>query len=121
MLRWRTVPQEHWERASKMRREPTRAEKVLWRALRTSLPGISFRRQHPIGPYIVDFACLNAKVIVELDGDVHAVPDQIEQDAVRQAYLSARGFRVIRYANTQVLNNLSGVLHDIQNAIDKSI
>jgi 5-methyltetrahydrofolate--homocysteine methyltransferase len=118
MPRWSTVPQEHWERASKMRREPTRAEQLLWSALRRQLPEVSFRRQHPIGIYIVDFVCLKAKLIVEIDGDVHALPDQKEHDAVRDSHLRSRGFRVVRYANDAVVNNCDGVLLDIRRLLE---
>jgi very-short-patch-repair endonuclease len=119
MPHYPTVPFDHWDRAQEMRRNPTHAEKMLWRALRTIQLGVTFRRQHPIGPYIVDFVCIAANLIVELDGDTHAQPEQIEYDRQRDDYLKARGFRVRRYHNLEVLRNLNGVLQDIEAALKK--
>jgi len=117
MPHYPTVPYEHWDRAQEMRRSPTRAEKILWRVLRTDRQSATFRRQHPIGPYIVDFVCISAKLIVELDGDVHARPEQIEYDKQRSDYLQALGFRVRRYSNLDVLKSADGVILDIMNAL----
>jgi very-short-patch-repair endonuclease len=100
-----------------MRRNPTRAEKTLWRALRRDQLRVTFRRQHPVGPYIVDFACIAAMLIVELDGDPHTQPVQIEYDEQRDEYLKTRGFRVRRYQNLEVLRNLNSVLQNIEAAL----
>ena len=77
----------------------------------------TFRRQHPIGPYIVDLVCLRKKLVIEVDGGGHVKPTQIEFDKIRTQYLAERGFRVRRYFNHDVLKNLDGVLKDIAEAL----
>jgi very-short-patch-repair endonuclease len=89
-----------------MRREPTLAEKLFWRALRQiEIPGSHFRRQAPFGPHIVDFVCHHHRLIVEVDGAVHDLDDVAARDAERQAWLKARGYRVIRVSNSQAIND----------------
>ncbi len=88
--------------ARRLRKHPTDAERLLWRHLRLrQLGGYKFRRQQPLGPYIVDFVCLAKRLIVEVDGGQHA--EQAEEDAQRTAWLEAQGFRVLRFWNTEVL------------------
>jgi very-short-patch-repair endonuclease len=95
-------------RARIMRREPTPAERVLWRALRDKqLHGLKFRRQVPLGPYIVDFYCSAARLVVEVDGVVHA---DSTTDLVRDEWLRAQGLYVLRFWNDEVLKNIDGVL-----------
>ena len=90
--------------ARRGRREPTMAEAAFWRLLRDRwLDGLKFRRQLPLGPYIADFACPSIRLIVELDGGVHAL--RIERDAARDAWLTANGWTVMRFANQAVLTN----------------
>lgn len=89
-----------------MRREPTPAEKLFWKALkRAEIPGSHFRRQAPFGPYIVDFACHHHRLIVEVDGAVHDLEHVAARDAERQAWLEGRGYRVIRVPNSQAIND----------------
>ena len=86
----------------------TDAELALWRILRSrQLQGFKFRRQHPIGPFVADFVCLERKLVVELDGGHHA--QQAEADAERTQYLQGAGFRVIRFWNNDVLTEMDGV------------
>jgi very-short-patch-repair endonuclease len=99
-------------RAQSLRREMTDAERVLWSRLRLEQLGVKFRRQHPFGPYIADFACLQPKLIVELDGSQHA--EQAGYDARRDAFFRSHGFQVLRYPSNAPLTNLEGVLTDIQ-------
>ena len=102
-------------RARALRKNLTDAEARLWRQLRyKQLDGFRFRRQQPIGPYIVDFFCPRAKPIIELDGGQHST-DQ-ERDERRTRWLEARGYRVIRFWNNDVLSNTDGVLLTIRQA-----
>ncbi|MCA9920176.1 MAG: endonuclease domain-containing protein [Anaerolineales bacterium] len=95
--------------AREMRREPTEPERRLWQKLRRKqLDGYKFRRQHPIGRFIVDFYCHEAKLVVEVDGDSHAF--QEAYDAARTAWLEAQGLRVLRFDNQTVMKNLDGAL-----------
>jgi very-short-patch-repair endonuclease len=81
-----------------MRREPTHAEKLLWKELRR-LDGFHFHRQVPFGAYIVDFACHRNRLIVEVDGGIHRAPNVALRDAEREAWLKTRGYRVVRVTN----------------------
>ena len=96
-------------RARWLRREPTEVESKLWAALRSRQHAFKFRRQHPIPPFTVDFACVEARLVVELDGGQHGGQADIERDAI----LAAAGWLVRRYWNTEVIDNLDGVLADI--------
>ncbi len=99
-------------RARALRKGATRAEQRLWRHLRDRrLGGFKFRRQHPLGPYVLDFYCEDQGLVVELDGRQHA--DRAAQDAARTAWLQARGHRVLRFWNHQVNDTLEGVLETI--------
>jgi very-short-patch-repair endonuclease len=106
-------------RAKALRHELTDAECKLWTMLRAHrLQGASFRRQTPIGPYIADFVCHAAKLIIELDGGQHFDPAYEARDARRTAFLEAKGFRVLRFSNHDVLTNRQGVLETIAIAIE---
>jgi very-short-patch-repair endonuclease len=100
------------ERARQLRRSSTDVERRLWAKLRNSqLDGYKFRRQHPVGNYVVDCACEQAGLVVELDGGQHA--EAVAADAHRTAYLNQRGFRVLRFWNNEVTGNLEVVLDAI--------
>jgi very-short-patch-repair endonuclease len=96
------------QNARALRAGMTDSERKLWSGLRAEQLGVKFRRQHPLGNYIADFACLEPKLIVELDGSQHA--DQASYDARRDAYFETRGFFVMRFPTNEPLRNLSGVL-----------
>ena len=100
------------KRARGLRRASTEAEKLLWQKLRArQLGGAKFRRQTPIGPYIVDFASFEHRLVVEIDGGQHNMPQGRQHDCKRTAWLEgSRLFRVLRFWNNQVLNDLEGVL-----------
>ena len=104
-------------RAWELRNEPTPAEAKLWAYLR-SLSGnnIHFRRQHAIGPYIVDFCAPRQKVIIEVDGSQHL--DQEDYDTERTAFLASKGFHVLRFWNSDVMNKINGVMGLILEAIE---
>jgi very-short-patch-repair endonuclease len=107
---------EQVKRSRELRKNPTDAERRLWRHLRDKqLDNFRFRRQRPIGNYIVDFVCLEAQLVVELDGGQHA--EQQQYDARRTAYLVAEGLKVLRYWNNDVMQNVEGVLEDILAAL----
>jgi very-short-patch-repair endonuclease len=89
------------DRARRLRRDQTEAEDKLWETLRAGrLEGWKWRRQVPVGPFVVDFLCLEAAVVVELDGGIHA--ERVDRDARRDAYLRARGLPVLRFWNAEV-------------------
>ncbi|MBN1579453.1 MAG: endonuclease domain-containing protein [Anaerolineae bacterium] len=99
-------------RARQLRQPQTPAERVLWQRLRNrQLGGYKFRRQHPIGRFIVDFYCAECHLAVEIDGDSHL--DQVEYDAERTARLEARGYHVIRFTNREVHQQTDSVLEAI--------
>ena len=103
-------------RSRAFRSNPTDAERALWRQLRCrQLGGYKFRRQQPVGQYIVDFVCLERRVIIELDGGQHA--KQVGYDAERTAWLESQGFRVLRFWNNQVFQELEGVKTAIGNEL----
>ena len=103
------------ERAKQLRQEMTLAEAVLWRALRTDqLNGLRFRRQQVLEAYIVDFYFLAAILVIEVDGEIHA--SRQEYDAERDAYLTASGLRVLRFANDRILHDLPACLSEIRAA-----
>jgi very-short-patch-repair endonuclease len=97
-----------------MRRVMTDAELKLWNELRAHrLMDLGFRRQVPIGPYIVDFACPTHRLVVEVDGSQHAEADKAERDNVRNAYLNGRGWTVLRFWNDDVLRDIDNVCQHI--------
>jgi very-short-patch-repair endonuclease len=101
------------EKAKSLRKNQTDVERWLWQKIRNrQLLNLKFRRQFPIDRYIVDFVCLELKLIIELDGSQHI--EQAAYDERRRACLEQRGFRVIRFWNNDILNNGDGVLEKIQ-------
>ena len=103
-----------YQRAARMRRHLTPPEARLWRCLKGhKLGGYKFRRQHPIGPYILDFYCAAARLAVEVDGAVHDNPDQMARDRRRAAWLARQGVSVLRYPATSIRDNLDGIVHGI--------
>ncbi len=105
--------------ARRLRREATDAERLLWRHLRgRGLEGLKFRRQQPIGQYIVDFCCLDSHLVVEVDGGQHVAA--IEEDRLRTLFRQRRGFAVVRIWNDEVLLNLTGVLEEIHRQAERA-
>ncbi len=102
------------ERARELRKNMTDAERKLWAVLRREHLGYKFRRQAPIGRYIVDFVCFEKKLVIEVDGGQHL---SNPADQVRDHWLNTQGFRVIRFWNNDVLTNLTGVVDSIQRAL----
>ena len=95
----------------------TESEQKLWSYLKTKPLGIKFRRQHPLGPFIVDFYAHQIKLVVEVDGAVHAVPDEAENDRLRQKGIEGEGIVVLRFTNDQVKGALELVKAKIEEAV----
>ncbi len=105
--------------ARKLRRNTTDAELMLWLALRNRrLNGHKFKRQVPFGPYVADFLCVEAKLIIEADGGQHA--EEIINDLERSRYFESQGYRVLRFWNNEILRNLEGVLETIAAELGES-
>lgn len=103
-----------------MRRQPTPAEALLWQELRAGkLEGLKFRRQHALGRFIVDFYCVRAALVVEVDGPVHE--DQVEADAERDAHLESLGLIVIRFSNHEVMTMMDSVRARIKKVADERL
>jgi very-short-patch-repair endonuclease len=101
-----------------LRSQMTPAERMLWILLRgKQLDGYRFRRQHPVSYYIADFLCFRAKLIIELDGNIHLKEEQKIHDDVRTEYLKSLGFHVIRFKNDEVLETPEKVIREIENVI----
>jgi len=106
--------------SQELRQNPTEAETFLWQALRMrQLENIRFRRQHAIGPFIVDFCAPRHKIIIELDGGQHH--DQAQYDAERTSYLKERGFCVLRFWNSEVMRDRDAVIQAILGVIEGKI
>jgi len=104
--------------ARDMRSAQTDAEQMLWYHLRARrFQGVKFRRQRPVGPYIVDFVCLESRLVLELDGGQHS--EIVARDARRDAWLAANGYRVLRFWNNEVMQRLPDVLERIRVALEK--
>lgn len=110
----RTTPK-IFSNAKELRHNLTPAERKLWGALRNDQLGVSFRRQHAIGPYVVDFCCIKKKLIIELDGGQHL--EQQAYDNERTQFLQARGYRVLRFWNKDVLSDMNSVMKVILDAL----
>ena len=95
--------------AARLRRHSTDAERLLWSRLRGRRLGWKFRRQHSLGPFVADFACLERKLIVEADGGQH----NPEADRPRTAFLRRRGYRIVRFWNHDILRNIDGVVETL--------
>ena len=105
----------HRSRAKSLRRSMTRSEILLWRYIKAHrIDGLGFRRQIPIGSYIVDFACHRARLIVELDGESHDFEVRQRQDKLRDDCLRKMGYRILRFTNEDVMSSLEGVVQIIR-------
>lgn len=111
-----------FEKARLLRKHMTSSEKILWQVLRKKrLSGLIFRRQHPVGRFIVDFYCHQAKLVIEVDGNIHNTLQNIEYDENRTFELEIFGLKVIRFKNEEISNNLGNVLKTIENEINTRI
>ena len=104
-------------RSRELRLNATDAERRLWQQISArKLAGVRFNRQFPIGPFICDFVSRTAKLVIEVDGGQHAV--DVAKDQARTAYLEARGYRVIRFWNNDVLERIEGVVNEIETILE---
>ncbi|MBN8649932.1 MAG: endonuclease domain-containing protein [Cytophagales bacterium] len=104
-----------FENARSLKKVMTPSENLLWQNLRNrKVNSYKFRRQHPISKYIVDFYCHEAKLVIEVDGGIHFIDDNVEYDKLRTLQLEAFGLKVIRFRNEEVLKNMSEVLAEIR-------
>ena len=106
------------EYARQNRKNMTQAESVLWSHIRGKVLGVTFLRQYIIGPFITDFACLEPKLIIEVDGGYHSEPRRAEDDANRQEWLEEQGFKVIRFSNEGVEFDIDNTINKIKKSID---
>ncbi|HGE69288.1 TPA: endonuclease domain-containing protein [Candidatus Poribacteria bacterium] len=105
--------------ARSLRKNSTDAERLLWGYLRgRQLDSLKFRRQHPLGNYIVDFICLEKKIIIEIDGGQHATSKEYDEE--RDRWLNNQGFKVLRFWNNDVIKNIDGVIEVIRQNCLKS-
>jgi very-short-patch-repair endonuclease len=114
----KTITQFRRRTARRLRAGATDAEATLWRHLRKlETEGTHFRRQVPIGPYVADFACMAARLIIEVDGSQHGADDNKARDAARTRWLESEGYRVIRFWNNDLVQNIDGVLDVVYAAL----
>jgi len=112
-LTWSAKPS-IFDNAKDLRKSMTEAEKILWKQLRNNkLNGLKFRRQHPLDIFIADFYCHRKKLIIELDGGIHDSPEQKEYDEGRTFELEEKGFKILRFRNEDIINDLGSVLEII--------
>jgi very-short-patch-repair endonuclease len=105
------------ERAKQLRTDLSSPERALWSVLRANRLGVKFQRQVVLAPYIADFAARSERLVIELDGDTHVGREAY--DAARTAALEARGYRVVRFTNSEVMTNLDGVTRNILIALGR--
>lgn len=117
---WKGAPSDSFTKAQFLRRNETKAEKLLWEKLRNNqLEGLKFRRQHPVNIYIADFYCHKFKLMIELDGDYHNQEEQKQKDEVRTEVLRLNDLNIIRFKNEEVVQDINLVLITIKNKIEQ--
>ncbi|WP_339928598.1 endonuclease domain-containing protein [uncultured Brevundimonas sp.] len=105
-------------RARELRRRMSLPEVLVWQAIRGGKLGVRFRRQHPVGPWILDFYCHARRLAVEIDGTTHDHPDRVALDHRRTVWLQKRGIQTLRIAASEVLGNLDGVLEGLKARVE---
>ena len=103
--------------ARENRKNMTQSESILWSMIRGKALGVTFLRQYIIGDYITDFACLEPKLVIEVDGGYHSEPRQVDDDAIRQDWLEHQGFKVIRFTNEEVERDIDNTVNKIKTAL----
>jgi len=106
-------------RAAQLRKNQTGVEKILWKKLeKNSFENLRFRRQHPIGKFIVDIYCPELLLVIELDGGIHNKPEVAERDAGREVELNRLGLKILRFTNNEIIHNIDAVLKQIKKVKD---
>lgn len=105
------------KKARILRKEDTKAEKILWKELRGNSFGVKWRRQHPIDMYILDFYCPKIKLCIELDGSIHKIEANKQYDKNRDKYLENKNIRIVRFWNSEVEKNINTVLEKIKSEL----
>ena len=115
---WRDLQGDYRSHVRELRRDLTPSERIFWAAVRKrAIDGVRFRRQHPFEGFILDFYALELRLVVEIDGDVHDLPERQRYDAWRDGVLRSHGLMVVRFTNDEVGINLPGVLERLRTAI----
>jgi len=104
--------------AKQNRDNPTEAERTMWAVLKSNNLGVRFRRQHIIGMFIADFACIEKGIVIEIDGGYHQLPEQCVSDKERTEWLQSHGFDVLRFTNEDILGDIDNVIEQIEKYID---
>ena len=102
------------KRVSDLRHEQTEADRTAWYLLRNRATGLKFRRQYPLGDYVVDFYCFDPRLAIELDGSVHSQPSQVRKDRAKDAYLTSIGIKVLRLPNGLALEDPEAFVRKIR-------
>jgi imidazole glycerol-phosphate synthase subunit HisF len=108
-----------FKRAKELRNQPTDAERILWMHVRTRPAGYKFRRQHPVGNYILDFYCHQLKLAIEVDGSIHHIEEVMQEDQERQSVIEKEGIRFIRVSNDEIMQHMNTVIEKINFSIDE--
>ncbi len=118
-MKWVHNSQKFLDRRRELRQNQTKAEEILWFELRNNKLGAKFKRQHSIGGYIADFYCQKYKLIIELDGEIHNVKENLECDNVRDKFFTSLGYKVLRFKNEEVedKDEVEEVLKKIKNCL----
>lgn len=105
--------------ARNLRKNRTKEEAILWKLLRNrQFFGLKFKRQFPIGNYVVDFVCEEKKLVIEIDGGQHNVPENIKEDKIRTNFIESKGYKVLRFWNNDINLNIQGVYETSLNAVN---
>jgi cyclase len=110
-----------FENAKQLWNTMTDAETVLWMLLKQRIDGCKFRRQHPIGLFIADFYCHKAKLVIEVDGCIHNLPDIRKNDEKKENYLMRNGYRVLRFTNKEIMTSIETVMQKITQTVNDNI
>jgi len=109
-----------FKKAKELRKFETEAEKILWSRLsKNQFLGLHFRRQHPINRFIADFYCARLKLVIEVDGSIHDIPENEEYDIGRSEILNELGITVIRFTNDKIMKNLTDVITEIESIVNE--